>query len=94
MSHNSFTSLPEEISSLKKLISIDLSWNRFQIFPNMLQRLPALSTIDLSSNEISEVNTDNFVYAQSLDELTLSNNPLRDDVVILLQSIVRIKIIL
>ena len=89
-----FSRVPEELSQMNKLVSIDLSSNKFQEFPDVLQRLPSLGTINLSSNEISEVHTDNFVLAQSLTELNLCCNPLSDSVIMLLQSIVRINIVL
>ena len=94
LSHNSLAELPDEFSQLEKLESIDVSHNKMQQFPEVLQRLPALSTIDLSSNEISDIHAQDFTSSQSLEELNVSSNPLSDDVIQLLQSIIRVKVII
>lgn len=44
--------LPNEVSSLQHLKTIDLSRNQFQDFPEQLTTLPALETINLEENEI------------------------------------------
>lgn len=94
LSYNNLRSLPDEFSHLKKLEYINVSHNIILHFPEFLQQLPALCTINLNSNNISEIHVDNFTSAQSLQELNLSDNPLSADVVQLLESIIRVKVIL
>ena len=93
MSHNKLTLLPDEFSNLSKLVIIDLSENEFESVPVVLRRIPMLTTIDLSSNKISNVHKEDYESMQCLEKVLLGNNPLREDVRSLLQSVVRIKYI-
>lgn len=94
MSHNKLISLPEEFSNLRNLVMIDLANNEFTDIPEVLQRLPALTTVDLSSNKIEEVHRESYDSLQCLETLILRENPLREDTKIMLQSVVRIKMLI
>lgn len=93
LSCNTLSSLPEEFGNLTKLITIDLSENEFKSFPDILRRLQMLTTVNLHSNKITDINTEEYSSVQCLEILILTNNPLREEVKTLLQSVVRIKII-
>lgn len=85
--------LPEEFSSLHRLTTIDLSGNEFEVIPESLRRLPVLTTINLSSNKIQDVSREDYESMPCLEQLCLEDNPLREEVRMFLQSIVRISII-
>ena len=93
MSQNKLTLLPEEFSGLHRLTAIDLSSNQFEAIPEVLRRLPALTIIDLTSNKIQDVCREDYDNMPCLEQLCLKDNPLREEVLVLLQSIVRIRII-
>jgi len=86
------TSLPDECSQLEKLTSINLSHNKMQKFPEVLALLPALVSANLSCNEIADISMESFGSAQSLQEINFLNNPLGEEAVYLLKSIVHFKI--
>lgn len=92
LSHNKLTSLPDGFSNLKKLTTIDLSANEFTVIPEVVRMLSSLTTIDLSSNRIEDVCKEDYESLHCLEVLNLEDNPLRDDIKMLLQSIVRISI--
>jgi hypothetical protein len=49
------THLPNELSSLNKVVSINLLGNRLREFPTVLSQLTTLDEISLSSNELTSV---------------------------------------
>ena len=94
MSHNKLTSLPAEFSNLQRLADIDLSFNELGAVPGVLRSLKTLTSINLSCNNIEEVSKEDYDSLHSLEVLNLKDNPLREEVRILLQSIVRLNIIM
>ena len=92
LSHNALALLPAELSNMVKLTTINLSSNQFPAVPEALRGLPALTTVDLSENRIEEVQREDYDSLHCLEVLNLKDNPLRDEIKMLLQSIVRLDI--
>ena len=91
LSHNQVSSLPDDLS-LVHLLNLNLSSNLFQTFPPALRLMPALVTVDLSSNWLAEVHAEDLTSVPNLESVDLRGNPLRPEVKVLLQSMVRVKV--
>ena len=89
LSHNQLSSLPDDLS-LFHLLNLNLSSNLFQTFPPALRLMPALVTVDLSSNRLAEVHAEDLTSVPNLESVDLRGNPLRPEVKVLLQSMVRV----
>ena len=91
LSHNQLSSLPDDFSLLH-LLHLNLSSNLFLTFPATLRLMPALISVDLSSNRLTEVHNEDLTAVQNLESVDLRGNPLRPEVKALLQSMVRVEV--
>uniref|UniRef100_A0A4X1U8T1 Leucine-rich repeat protein SHOC-2 n=1 Tax=Sus scrofa TaxID=9823 RepID=A0A4X1U8T1_PIG len=74
--NNFLNSLPEEMESLVRLQTINLSFNRFKILPEVLYRIPTLETILISNNQVGSVDPQKMKTMENLITLDLQNNDL------------------
>uniref|UniRef100_A0A6I8PEP3 Leucine-rich repeat-containing protein 40 n=1 Tax=Ornithorhynchus anatinus TaxID=9258 RepID=A0A6I8PEP3_ORNAN len=74
--NNLLTALPDEMSALKKLQTINLSFNRFKTFPDVLYCIPTLETILFSNNQVGSVDALRMKKMDKLATLDLQNNDL------------------
>ncbi|XP_057408488.1 leucine-rich repeat-containing protein 40 isoform X2 [Balaenoptera acutorostrata] len=74
--NNFLNSLPEEMESLIRLQTINLSFNRFKILPEVLYRIPTLETILISNNQVGSVDPQKMKTMENLITLDLQNNDL------------------
>uniref|UniRef100_A0A673U9T6 Leucine-rich repeat protein SHOC-2 n=1 Tax=Suricata suricatta TaxID=37032 RepID=A0A673U9T6_SURSU len=74
--NNFLNSLPEEMESLIRLQTINLSFNRFKILPEVLYHIPTLETILISNNQVGSVNPQKMKAMENLITLDLQNNDL------------------
>ncbi|XP_064125729.1 leucine-rich repeat-containing protein 20 isoform X1 [Loxodonta africana] len=72
--------LPNEVSALQHLKTIDLSRNQFQDFPEQLTTLPALEIINLEENKIVDVPVEKLATMPALRSINLRFNPLNAEV--------------
>jgi len=76
-------SIPDGISVLNKLHTLDLENNALSHLPNALARLPALRRLNVSGNSFTTF-PEFLMYAPELEELRVKNNPLNaEDIEIL-----------
>ncbi|XP_073752646.1 leucine-rich repeat-containing protein 40 isoform X3 [Callorhinus ursinus] len=74
--NNFLNSLPEEMESLIRLQTINLSFNRFRILPEVLYHIPTLETILISNNQVGSVDPQKMKAMENLITLDLQNNDL------------------
>ncbi|XP_055441466.1 leucine-rich repeat-containing protein 40 isoform X2 [Bubalus kerabau] len=74
--NNFLSSLPEEMESLTRLQTINLSFNRFKILPEVLYRIPTLETILISNNQVGSLDPQKMKTMENLITLDLQNNDL------------------
>ncbi|XP_058994581.1 leucine-rich repeat-containing protein 40 isoform X2 [Mustela lutreola] len=74
--NNFLNSLPEEMESLIRLQTINLSFNRFKILPEVLYHIPTLETILISNNQVGSVDPQKMKAMENLMTLDLQNNDL------------------
>ncbi|XP_040326548.1 leucine-rich repeat-containing protein 40 isoform X3 [Herpailurus yagouaroundi] len=74
--NNFLNSLPEEMESLIRLQTINLSFNRFKILPEVLYHIPTLETILISNNQVGSVDPQKMKAMEKLITLDLQNNDL------------------
>jgi hypothetical protein len=69
------TELPESLSTLRQLVSLNLSRNRLKTFPEWLGQLTQLQSLDLCNNEFTAL-PESLGQLSQLRSLDLSNNEL------------------
>nr|XP_021517250.1 leucine-rich repeat-containing protein 40-like isoform X2 [Meriones unguiculatus]XP_021517252.1 leucine-rich repeat-containing protein 40-like isoform X2 [Meriones unguiculatus] len=74
--NNFLSSLPEEMSSLTKLQTINLSFNRFKVMPAALYDIPTLEAVLISNNQVGSVDPQKVKLMENLSTLDLQNNDL------------------
>nr|XP_048309463.1 leucine-rich repeat-containing protein 40 isoform X2 [Myodes glareolus] len=74
--NNFLSSLPEEMSSLTKLQTINLSFNRFTVLPPVLYHIPTLEAVLISNNQVGFVDPQKMKLMEKLSTLDLQNNDL------------------
>ncbi|XP_028746225.1 leucine-rich repeat-containing protein 40 isoform X2 [Peromyscus leucopus] len=74
--NNFLSSLPEEMSSLTKLQTINLSFNRFKVLPTVLYHIPTLEAVLISNNQVGSVDPQKIKLMENLSTLDLQNNDL------------------
>ncbi|XP_013369852.1 PREDICTED: leucine-rich repeat-containing protein 40 isoform X2 [Chinchilla lanigera] len=74
--NNFLHSLPEEMKSLIRLQTINLSFNRFKVLPEVLYDIPALETILISNNQVGSLSPQKIKVMENLMTLDLQNNDL------------------
>ncbi|XP_057649697.1 leucine-rich repeat-containing protein 40 isoform X2 [Chionomys nivalis] len=74
--NNFLSSLPEEMSSLTKLQTINLSFNRFKVLPPVLYHIPTLEAVLISNNQVGSVDPHKMKLMGNLSTLDLQNNDL------------------
>ncbi|XP_050005424.1 leucine-rich repeat-containing protein 40 isoform X2 [Alexandromys fortis] len=74
--NNFLSSLPEEMSSLTKLQTINLSFNRFKVLPPVLYDIPTLEAVLISNNQVGSVDPHKMKLMENLSTLDLQNNDL------------------
>jgi len=86
--HNKLTSLPEEITRLSYLESLELHENQLEILPDNLNGLKTLQNLTIHSNKLINL-PNSIIDLQYLKVLLLYNNPLKltDDQKLWLDSI-------
>ena len=94
LSHNKLTLLPENLNQLVNCVSLNLSHNQFTQLPDVLLTMPLLETVDFGHNLVASVDTDRLSRSPSLQTIILTGNPLDNDCKSILESIVRVKIVL
>ena len=94
LSHNQLTSLPDNFNELKKCTSLKLSENKFTQFPDVLLSMPSMETLDFGHNQLTSVDITMLSQAPSLQCITLTDNPLNTDCKSILETVVRLKIVL
>ncbi|MEH1845037.1 MAG: COR domain-containing protein, partial [Nostoc sp.] len=72
---NQLTTLPEALTRLQQLTSLDLSSNQLTTLPEALTRLQQLTSLDLSSNQLTTL-PEAIARLQQLTSLDLSSNQL------------------
>lgn len=94
LSSNQMSKLPDELSDLAELETLDLSHNAFISLPGVVYKMPKLRTLVASSNHIVEVDVDRLSACRSLESVDLRENPLPRGIESALQGITRIRITL
>lgn len=94
MSHNVLIRLPLELKNLIALQVLNLSHNQFEEVPELIGHLPALTELNLSHNRFVGISSDELTACPSLKTVDLCGNPLRPESVPILESLVRVKVIL
>lgn len=94
LSHNILTTLPSNFDELTQCTSLSLSGNQFTTFPDVLLTMPSMETLDFGHNELTSVDTTKLSQAPALQCITLTGNPLNSDCKTILETMVRVKIIL
>nr|KAF6506307.1 leucine rich repeat containing 40 [Rousettus aegyptiacus] len=74
--NNFLSSLPEEMESLIRLQTINLSFNRFKILPEVLYHIPTLEAVLISNNQVGSVDPEKLKTMENLITLDLQNNDL------------------
>nr|XP_034356491.1 leucine-rich repeat-containing protein 40 isoform X2 [Arvicanthis niloticus] len=74
--NNFLSSLPEEMASLTKLQTINLSFNRFKVFPVVLYLISTLEAVLISNNQVGSVDPQKMKLMENLNTLDLQNNDL------------------
>ncbi|XP_060071493.1 leucine-rich repeat-containing protein 20-like [Ylistrum balloti] len=85
MSDNKLSELPEEMSELIDLKTMDISRNQFTSLPDFVYQYSNLLQLKLHSNQISDIDTEKLVQMSSLQEVDFRGNPLSAEVVCRLQ---------
>lgn len=83
---NVLTKLPDSVSEMKHLTSINLANNKFSIFPDKLTEIATLERIDLQGNSLAEVPLEKLSDMPSLKWLNVKSNPLDSNTKSALQS--------
>ncbi|XP_063338041.1 leucine-rich repeat-containing protein 20 isoform X3 [Pelmatolapia mariae] len=83
---NVLTKLPDSVSEMKHLTSINLANNKFSIFPDKLTEIATLEHIDLQGNSLTEVPLEKLSDMPSLKWLNVKSNPLDSNTKSALQS--------
>lgn len=94
LSHNKLTTLPDNFSELSQCTSLNLSGNLFTHLPDVLLMMPFMETLDFGHNELTSLDTTKLSQAPALQCIILTGNPLNSDCKTILDTIVRLKIIL
>ena len=79
LSHNKLSALPEEVSKLLQLETVDISHNLFISLQNCLFNLPKIIQINAAKNSITDVDIEMISTCESLENLNLEDNPLTRD---------------
>lgn len=74
--NNISQNLPESISRLSLLETVDLSWNRLVTLPTTLRDLGRLRSLNVSSNRLTAIPFDQLAVLPRLTDLTASSNAL------------------
>ncbi|XP_029943527.1 leucine-rich repeat-containing protein 40 [Salarias fasciatus] len=74
--NNQLSDLPPDMTTLEKLLCINLQFNRFRSVPEVLHQLGSLETLVLGNNQIQEVDPAGLRALERLSTLDLSNNDL------------------
>jgi cell division protein FtsI/penicillin-binding protein 2 len=78
LSKNDINSLPDDITKLINLNTINLSNNNFNKFPTQLLSIPTLVIIDMSNNKLSQ--TPDISILTKLQSLILTGNPIKNKI--------------
>ncbi|EHB16546.1 Leucine-rich repeat-containing protein 40 [Heterocephalus glaber] len=74
--NNFLNSLPEDMKSLIRLQTINLSFNRFKVLPEVLYHIPTLESILISNNQVGSLDPQKMKMMENLMTLDLQNNDL------------------
>uniref|UniRef100_A0A8D0B5N3 Uncharacterized protein n=1 Tax=Salvator merianae TaxID=96440 RepID=A0A8D0B5N3_SALMN len=75
LANNNFTKVPNAVSNLSSLQSLDLSFNKIdRVFPLDFFCLNNLTSLSIAGNRISDLHSDLFSNLSRLQELNLQNN--------------------
>ncbi|XP_052133604.1 leucine-rich repeat protein soc-2 [Frankliniella occidentalis] len=80
VSHNQMSKLPDELSDLAELHTLDISHNAFITLPRVAFKMPKLANLNANHNRIIEVEVERIREAPSLVEVDLTDNPVLPDV--------------
>lgn len=94
LSHNLLVTLPDNFDELMQCTSLNLSRNQFNQFPDVLLTMPSMETLDIGHNELTNVDITKLSQAPALQCVTLTDNLLSSDCKAILETVVRLKIIL
>jgi Leucine-rich repeat (LRR) protein len=67
-----------DFSTLKSLVSLDISLNRFKKFPSSLKFLVNLKELDISSNNIKIIDSKDINSLKNMESLNLERNNLKE----------------
>ena len=94
LSHNKLTLLPDSLNQLVNCVSLNLGSNQFTQLPDVLLTMPLMETLDFGHNLVTNLDTSKLSQGPALQTIILTGNPLDDDCKVILESIVRVKIVL
>lgn len=94
LSHNKLTTLPENFNLLTQCASLNLNGNQFIQLPDVLLTMPSMETLDVGHNKLTNIDTTLLSQAPALQCVTLASNPLDSDCRAILETVVRLKVIL
>jgi len=94
LSHNKLTLLPDSLNQLVNCVSLNLNSNQFTQLPDVLLTMPLMETLDFGHNLVTSLDTSKLSQAPAIQTITLTGNPLDDDCISILESIVRVKVVL
>jgi len=94
LSHNKLTLLPDNLNQLVNCVSLNVNSNQFTQLPDVLLTMPLMETLDFGHNLVTSTDTSKLSQAPALKTIILTGNPLDDDCKSILESIVRVKIVL
>ncbi|KAF4533528.1 hypothetical protein B566_EDAN001013 [Ephemera danica] len=78
LANNRISTLPEQLSDLSQLRSLDISHNALIALPPVTLKMPALEVLSVTYNRIISVEVENIKSAPSLRRLDMRENPVSD----------------